>query len=78
MNRVRSTNVPTVSKSTTPKPFHGSFSIESILADGKTSAKEASLKSRRGSQKFPHRSVINPNIGKFNSEFEFPVCNVNS
>lgn len=78
VNRVRSTNVPTVSKSTTAKPFHGSFSIESILADGKTSAKEASLKSRRGSQKFPHRSVINPNIGKFNSEFEFPVCNVNS
>ena len=70
VNRVRSTNIPAVNKSSTPKPFHGSFSIESILADEKTWEKEASLETRRRSEKVPLRSVINPNIGKFNSEFK--------
>ena len=60
-------------KSTTPKQFRGSFSIESILSEGKTRTKENTLGARRGGETFPVRSVLNPNIGKFNSELEFPV-----
>lgn len=78
VDRARSNNVHTTNKSTTPKPFHGSFSIESILADGKTGEKESSFEERRGSAKFPVRSVHNPNIGKFNSELKLPVCIINS
>ena len=47
--------------STRPKPFHGSFSIESILADERTRAKEKK-NMRKG-------SVHNSDIGKF----ELPV-----
>lgn len=48
--------------STTPKPFHGSFSIESILADERTRAKEKK-QTRKGSVTFPVRSVRNSDIG---------------
>lgn len=70
--RARSNAVHAARKSTTPKPFHGSFSIESILADEKTRAKEGE-RARRGIETFPVTSALNPNIGKLNCEFEFPV-----
>lgn len=72
-DRALSSSVHTTNKSTTPKQFRGSFSIESILSEGKTRTKEATIGARRGSERFPVRSVLNPNIGKFNSKLEFPV-----
>lgn len=72
-DRARSSSVHATNKSTTPKRFRGSFSIESILAEGKARAKEGPLgAARRGSETFPVRSVLNPNIGKFNSKFGLP------
>ena len=70
--RARSSAVHTARNSTTPKPFHGSFSIESILADEKTRIK-ARARTRRGSETFPITSVVNTNIGKLNRELKFPV-----
>lgn len=55
-----------------PKQFQGSFSIDSILADEKTRAKDRA-RTRRTSETFPVTSVLNPNIGKLNSELKFPV-----
>ena len=55
-----------------PKQFQGSFSIDSILADEKTRAKDRA-RARRTSETFPVTSVLNPNIGKLNSELKFPV-----
>lgn len=72
-DRALSRSTHTTNKSTTPKQFRGSFSIESILSEGKTRTKESTLGARRGSETFPVRSVLNPNIGKFNSKLEFPV-----
>ena len=54
------------------KQFQGSFSIDSILADEKTRAKDRA-RARRTSETFPVTSVLNPNIGKLNSELKFPV-----
>ncbi|XP_068724817.1 forkhead box protein Q1-like [Montipora capricornis] len=59
--RSHSNAVHVVRSSTKPKPFQGSFSIESILADEKTRAKEECV--RRGSESFPVRSVRNTDIG---------------
>lgn len=72
-DRALSSSVHTTNKSTTPKQFRGSFSIESILSEGKTRAKESTSGARRGNETFPVRSVLNQNIGKFNSNLEFPV-----
>jgi len=55
-----------------PKQFQGSFSIDSILADEKTSAKDRA-RVRRTSETFPVTSVLHPNIGKLHSELNFPV-----
>ena len=70
--RVRSNAVHAARISSTPKPFHGSFSIESILADEKTRAKDVA-RARRGRETFPVTTALNPNTGMFNSKFRFPV-----
>lgn len=66
--RAHSSRAHVARKTSTPKPFHGSFSIESILADEKTRAKQ-DARARRRSETFPVTSVFNSNIGKS----EFPV-----
>lgn len=77
-DRALSSSVHSTNKSPTPKQFRGSFSIESILSEGKTRTKETTIGARRRSETtFPVRSVLNPNIGKFNSNLEFPVFALN-
>ena len=77
-DRALCSSVHNNNKSATPKQFSGSFSIESILSEGKTKTKETTIGARRRSETaFPVRSVLNPNIGKFNSNLEFPVSALN-
>lgn len=77
-DRALSSSVHNSNKPATPKQFRGSFSIESILSEGKTRTKTTTIGARRRSEMaFPVRSVLNPNIGKFNSKFEFPVFVLN-
>ncbi|KAJ7385029.1 hypothetical protein OS493_018722 [Desmophyllum pertusum] len=74
-DRARSSSVHATNKSTTPKRFRGSFSIESILAEGKARAKEGPLgAARRGSETFPVRSVLNPNIGSLSAPRNIAHC----
>ena len=78
-DRTLSSSVHSSNKPATSKQFRGSFSIESILSEGKTRMKETTIGGRRRSETaFPVRSVLNPNIGKFNSKLEFPVFALNS
>lgn len=78
-DRTLSSSVHSSNKPATPKQFRGSFSIESILSEGKTRTKETTIGGRRRSETaFPVRSVLNPNIGEFNSKSEFPVFALNS
>lgn len=66
--RARSNAVHASHKSTTPKPFHGSFSIESILADEKEGQR-----ARRGSETFPVTSALNPNSGSLSASKNIAV-----
>lgn len=63
-DRALSSSVHNSNKPATPKQFRGSFSIESILSEGKTRTKTTTIGARRRSEMaFPVRSVLNPNIG---------------